>query len=120
MMDEINIKDNNCPICFNEIHSDNKYTTECNHEYCKDCLNNWFDKGKNTCPNCRRIIKYLNNETIHIRLINMDKSVVIERIRHPPNTVIVKKSLLSTLLGGYVLIIISMGCNIYLLTYDNC
>lgn len=118
MMEEINISDNNCPICFNEINLDNKYITDCKHEYCKDCLNNWFDKGKNTCPKCRRLIKYLNNETVYIRLINMNKAVVIERLRHNENTIIIKKSLLSKLLGGYILMVISMGCNIYLLNND--
>ena len=34
---------NECPICFNKIKNDNKYITECNHEYCKACLDKWFD-----------------------------------------------------------------------------
>ena len=115
MTEDINLTNNSCPICFNEISLDNKYITNCEHEYCKDCLDNWFDKGKNTCPKCRSTIKYLNNNNIKIRLITMNKAIVIERIARPRNTIIIKKSLISVLLGGYILTFISIGCNIYLI-----
>ena len=108
-----NLTDNSCPICFNEISLDNKYITGCKHEYCKDCLDNWFDKGKNTCPKCRRTIKYLNNNNVKIRLINMNKAIVIERIARPQNTIVMKKYVMYYLFGGYILTFISIGCNIY-------
>ena len=33
-----------CPICFNDIISEKECITDCNHIFCKDCLNNWFEK----------------------------------------------------------------------------
>ena len=49
----------NCSICYNHIIED--VITECNHIYCKECLDKWFDKGKNSCPLCRREIKYFKH-----------------------------------------------------------
>tara|TARA_B100001248_G_scaffold253801_1_gene231472 strand:- start:384 stop:743 length:360 start_codon:yes stop_codon:yes gene_type:complete len=118
MTNNINLTDNSCPICFNEISFNNKYITNCKHEYCKDCLDNWFDKGKNTCPNCRTVVKYLNNDNIKIRLININKEIVIQSPNIPENSIIIKKSLIRCLLSGYILIFISIGYNIYLINND--
>lgn len=51
---------NKCSICLEEII--NKSTTNCNHSFCFDCLNEWLSKNKNTCPICRTQLKnYINN-----------------------------------------------------------
>ena len=51
---------NKCSICLEEII--NKSTTNCNHSFCFNCLNEWLSKNKNTCPICRRQLKnYINN-----------------------------------------------------------
>jgi len=41
-----------CSICMEEVKEDG-IKTECNHHYHKDCINSWFNIGRNTCPNCR-------------------------------------------------------------------
>jgi len=47
----------NCPICFDDINH-NKITIICNHDFCYQCLNEWF-KNHNTCPICRQELNYL-------------------------------------------------------------
>ena len=31
---------------------------DCGHQYCKNCIDEWFNKGKNSCPICRKDILY--------------------------------------------------------------
>ena len=45
----------NCNICLDTI-SDT--ITECNHQFCKSCLNKWYT-NKETCPYCRDYIIYV-------------------------------------------------------------
>jgi hypothetical protein len=43
--------------------------TNCNHQYCKSCLNKWFDKKKTTCPICIQEIKSYTNNLENFRII---------------------------------------------------
>ena len=48
-----------CSICLtNDIIPFNKCITQCSHSFCKGCLDKWFDRGKNTCPMCRKTDNY--------------------------------------------------------------
>ena len=52
-----------------------KCITNCNHIYCKDCLNVWFDRGNVECPMCREPVKsYLNDSTYHKIIVLKDQS----------------------------------------------
>lgn len=47
-----------CPICFDTIHSQERITIlSCNHVYHRSCINRWIEVSlkKNTysCPKCR-------------------------------------------------------------------
>ena len=45
---------NSCAICMKEeLDDENIYTTNCKHIFCKDCLDDWFQRGNQTCPLCR-------------------------------------------------------------------
>jgi hypothetical protein len=46
-----------CPICYEEIKY--VFVTECNHKFCKECINEWV-KIKPTCPYCNRSFRNLN------------------------------------------------------------
>jgi hypothetical protein len=46
----------NCPICLDNIKD--KITIICNHNFCYQCLNEWFE-NHNTCPICRQELNYL-------------------------------------------------------------
>lgn len=43
-----------CTICFENKEQGIKL--ECNHIFCKDCLEEWLTKTKNTCPVCRKVV----------------------------------------------------------------
>lgn len=48
-----------CPICLSPL-SQEQYITECKHTFCKQCLDNWINQDKNTCPNCRQALYFQN------------------------------------------------------------
>ena len=74
---------NNCTICFTEISEEEKITLECKHYFCNTCIQDWLDKGKNSCPLCRSDIKEynLNDKNYRIVLKENNTSVTIERGR---------------------------------------
>ena len=57
---------NECSICLSEI--ENITTTDCNHSYCKKCIDDCLD-NKPECPLCRKNIKYLKNDKEIIRVV---------------------------------------------------
>jgi len=49
-------EDKECVICkVNDIN----IQTNCNHNFCRECINEWYDKHK-TCPCCRKNIISFN------------------------------------------------------------
>ena len=68
---------NNCTICFENISFDNNCITNCNHNFCEKCLDEWFKKNKNTCPLCRTKIDYYkcNDETIKLYFVNSSNKI---------------------------------------------
>ena len=57
-----------CPICFETFSNTVQpyMLMSCSHNYCKHCIDNWINSGKNTCPKCRT---YINNKTINRGLL---------------------------------------------------
>lgn len=55
----INKTHENCPICLENINiNNNSITLECQHRYCKTCIDNLFSsKLNNKCPLCRSSIE---------------------------------------------------------------
>lgn len=45
-----------CVICYEQKEASEFTTTECDHCFCKSCLDNWTAL-KNSCPMCRKTIK---------------------------------------------------------------
>ena len=72
----------NCSICFNDILKENICKTNCNHEFCKKCLDSWFDKNKISCPMCRTNIQYFNHNGENNRIVSIFR---IKRQRQPHN-----------------------------------
>jgi hypothetical protein len=43
-----------CTVCMKEdLNKDEIYFTNCGHEFCKPCLDDWFERGNQSCPLCR-------------------------------------------------------------------
>ena len=55
-----------CSICLQNVNEDEKCTTNCNHSFCLNCINNWFEQNTDICPLCRRrIISYDSRDGKH-------------------------------------------------------
>ncbi len=53
---KINCNDtvNDCGICMEQLLENDKYITQCNHIFHKECINKWL-QIKDNCPYCRTI-----------------------------------------------------------------
>ena len=58
----IEIEDFNCSICLEKLNEDCKIITNCNHLFCENCIEEWFNNQKYSCPICRSDIKYYYNK----------------------------------------------------------
>lgn len=55
----LNISDNECILCMNEINKDDSYKLDCDHYFCKSCINIWLEE-RNDCPLCSNEINKIN------------------------------------------------------------
>jgi hypothetical protein len=108
---------NECPICFNTISKEQLYITNCNHVFCKSCLDKWFNKSKFNCPSCRKNIYYVKylNELIKIIIKNQ---IIQERIIHqnldiPEDSILLKKTKYYALFVGCFTNLIFVSFNLY-------
>ena len=61
-----------CSICLdNDIEDNVLCSTGCSHQFCKKCLDEWFDQGKFSCPMCRSEIKYFNYQGENNRIVKV-------------------------------------------------
>ena len=86
----------NCSICLNDFEKNDMCNTSCDHFFCMDCLESWFNNKKTSCPNCRSEIKsykYLND---NYKIILINKARVRREIifggRGDLNTILVNKN----------------------------
>jgi len=80
----VNLNENRCSICLQEIQ--NECITNCNHNFCKECLDTWFDNGKNSCPLCRNVIQYFNNNEQNNRIIIIKQNTNTNTTNNQSNT----------------------------------
>jgi hypothetical protein len=80
----MNSSDIKCSVCLDiTIEENTLCSTNCSHQFCKSCLDKWFNTGKTTCPMCRseityfnyqgddnRVVKVINYNQMDIQLIN--------------------------------------------------
>ena len=61
---------NSCTICMKEnLELDIIYTTDCKHIFCKECLDDWFHRGNQSCPLCRSHIDSYKHKDENYKLI---------------------------------------------------
>lgn len=52
-----------CSICFESMEEDNYITMNCSHNFHMQCIDNWIDRKKKSCPICRgQITEYFSND----------------------------------------------------------
>lgn len=66
----------NCSICFHDIHEQDICTLNCNHQFCKNCIDKILKTNNKKCPNCRADITSYNyhNENNIIIIIQPDNN----------------------------------------------
>ena len=70
-----------CSICIeNDIEDNTLCSTNCSHQFCKQCLDEWFDQGKITCPMCRSDIKYFDYQGDNTRIVRVPSVSEEQRI----------------------------------------
>ena len=71
-----------CAICLNEVRrSRNNIPIRCGHLFHSHCLQNWKNRGKQTCPVCRKIFDGSNFRvkiTVHNVFENTSNTVPVE------------------------------------------
>lgn len=77
-----------CTICMKEdLIDEDIYYTNCNHIFCKSCLDDWFQTGNQSCPLCRSEIdsyKHKNeNYKLIIHKINNSENNIEMNINNP-------------------------------------
>ena len=65
--------DNSCPICLDEII--NVVDLSCGHIYCKNCILQWKERGKDICPLCRERINYVMYNNRKRTLIHLEYNI---------------------------------------------
>ena len=64
-----------CTICLNDDLSDEiTYRTNCSHIFCKQCIEDWFKRGNDSCPLCRGKVTHYESEGTQYRLIIRNSS----------------------------------------------
>jgi hypothetical protein len=96
---------NECPICLtSEIQCNVLCMNNCGHVYCKGCIDNWLDLGKNICPMCRQPIQYIkhNNETYRVVVKQQNASRTRDDVRPPNNRyIMIRKDIFGILRTGF-------------------
>jgi len=75
-----------CAICLNEVRSTRTNTPlRCGHMFHSHCLEEWKNKGKNTCPVCRKVfdvsqfkvtVTVQNNYTAESNTVSLEDEAV--------------------------------------------
>ena len=75
-----------CAICLNEVRSTRTNTPlRCGHMFHSHCLEEWKNKGKNTCPVCRKVfdvsqfkvtVTVQNNYTAESNTVSLENEAV--------------------------------------------
>ena len=108
----------NCSICLKEnLTNEILCSTNCTHNFCKECLDQWLDTGKSTCPLCRQNIQYFQHKGNQFRIVyqlnrrnsrnnienNIQNNLLITRLYRQNITLkFIFCSLISILFVGYI------------------
>jgi len=82
-----------CVICFeDDLEEEQVYRTDCNHVFCKACLDDWFRRGNKCCPLCRNEIDIYKHKNDNYRLVIHERA---DRGAIQPETLLLVRTLLA-------------------------
>ena len=107
------LSNQDCCICLE--NKDSIIKTNCNHLFCEKCILEWFGKGNNTCPLCRKEIDFFSDEkNSKTRIISIGENREIEI-----NTSLqIIQQLIKKIFKLKIYFFISLSSNLYYL-YSN-
>jgi len=76
-IDFLNVKQNECPICYERLQKNTSVLLLCNHALCKKCCFDCFIAGIEKCPICRRL--ELKNDIFHYFSDSFIKNMLQEK-----------------------------------------
>ena len=96
-----------CSICLREdIKEEEISETNCSHSFCNVCLEDWLNKGKNSCPLCRNDIKTFITNGKETRIF----PVLIQQVSAPMINNIPVTTIIQNLVNSNV----RLKCSLYL------
>jgi len=103
-----------CSICLAPILSDDLCITDCNHEFCKECLDKWFNENKLSCPLCRSTIEYFNYNNINNRIVCIIKNIRDTSPINVQHIIITRKSflILNSIMGCSIMACLYLSINL--------
>jgi len=70
ILEDVEGQTHTCIICLKDnLQQETMCSTECSHLFCKECLDEWLDRGKKSCPVCRKTIQYFRNNDVDYRVV---------------------------------------------------
>lgn len=70
ILDGVEGQTQTCAVCLqDDLQQQIMCSTECSHSFCKECLDEWLDRGKTSCPVCRETIQYFKNNDVDYRVV---------------------------------------------------
>lgn len=108
------ISNEDCCICLE--NKDSLIKTNCNHLFCEKCILEWFGKGNNTCPLCRKEIDFFSdaNNNNRTRIISIGDN----RQSEINTSLQIIQQLIKKIFKLKVYLFISLSSNLYYL-YSN-
>jgi len=111
-----------CSICLDIDIEDNVLcSTECSHQFCKKCLDEWLDQGKTSCPMCRADINNFKYQGENNRIVKVTSNRI--RVTNQPNNLqlinILKIKIRSYKLIAYFLLLFNVYASYYLLDENH-
>ena len=73
-----------CSVCLSNFSEADTCVTQCQHTFCKGCLDAWFDSNHLTCPLCRTNIQYFRHQGIDKRIVCIYRRMPTPPLQGPP------------------------------------
>ena len=110
---DVELLNKTCAICYNDLIQKNNCITNCSHQFCKSCLDQWFNKGELSCPLCRSDIEYFNHQNKNIRIVCITKPAIITTTNTTNNRIILYQNVVYFWGIFTSLLMLSTGLSIY-------